>query len=212
MGVDRLRFCPARSAGSGRSRRTERGSGAERGDGVGDGQGALGVGDVEVLDHPAVDGDDAAALGLGLLVGGDDAAATARPRRPTATTPRWPARPGWGARASCRRSPSRRPGGTRRRSPRRRGRRCRRRRGRPCRPPGRRARRSPGSRAGWTRPGISGARISLARSLVPSTSTLTRSWAAMARTSKIAVGVSTIAQIDVAVAPAASSAAATSSR
>ena len=80
-------------------------------------------------------------------------AATARPRRRSATTPRWPARPGSGGRASCRRSPSRRPGGTRRRSPRRRARRCRRRRGRPCRPRGRRARPSPGSGSEVAAPG-----------------------------------------------------------
>ena len=41
------------------------------------------------------------------------------------------------------------------------------------------------------------ARSSLARSLVPITSTATRGWAAMARTSKIAVGVSSIAQIGI---------------
>ena len=51
-----------------------------------------------------------------------------------------------------------------------------------------------------------------ARSLVPITSTPTRGWAAMARTSKIAVGVSIIAQIVTSTgAPAASSRAGTSS-
>ena len=109
-------------------------------------------------------------------------------------------------RASCRRSPSRRPGGTRRRSRRRRGCRCRPRRGSPCRP--RAPRGTAVARYGvrLARPGTpSGARSSRARSLVPITSTLTRGWAAMARASKIAVGVSTMAQIGGAVAPAASS-------
>ena len=39
-----------------------------------DGEGAAGLLDVQVLDHAAVDGDDALAGGLGLLEGGDDAA------------------------------------------------------------------------------------------------------------------------------------------
>ena len=171
---------------------------------LGEGEGAAGVGDVEVLDHPAVDGDDAAALGLGRGVGVDHPPGPARPPRRSATTRRWPARPGSGGRASCRRSPSRRPGGTRRRSPRRRARRCRRRRARPCRPRGRRARPSPGTAAGCRARRSAAPAVSLARSLVPSTSTSTRAWAASWRTSKIAVGVSTIAQIDVAAAPAAS--------
>ena len=62
------------------------------------------------------------------------------------------------------------------------------------------------------RPGTpSGTRSSRARSLVPTTRTPTRGCAARTRTSKIAVGVSIIAQIDVSVAPPASSRAATSS-
>ena len=48
------------------------------------GQGAAGVVDVEVLDHPAVDGDHALALGLGLLEGGDDAPGLRRSRRRSA--------------------------------------------------------------------------------------------------------------------------------
>ena len=45
------------------TRLTETRASADR---LGDGEGAAGVGDVEVLDHPAVDGDDAAPVGLGL--------------------------------------------------------------------------------------------------------------------------------------------------
>ena len=100
-------------------------------------------------------------------------------------------------RASCRRSPSPCPGGTRRRSPRRPDVVVDAVEDRPCRPRGRASRRWRGAAAGLARPGRSGARSSLARSLVPITSTPTRGWAAIARTSKIAVGVSIIAQIDV---------------
>src|SRR5690606_31161758 len=51
-----------------------RSAGAERLDGLGQRQGPPGLLDVQVLDHPAVDGDDAAPLGLRLLEGVDDAA------------------------------------------------------------------------------------------------------------------------------------------
>ena len=187
------------------ARRLSRRSVAEVGDGVGDGEGAAGVGDVEVLDHPAVDGDHAATLGLGRRERLDHARASTRPRRSSATTPRWPARPGRGGSASCRRSPSATPwsalGGEALVVARRR---CRRRRGSTL--PASRAASTAVARYGvrLLRPGISGAPISRARSLVPITSTATRGWAAMARTSKIAVGVSIIAQIGVSVPPAAS--------
>ena len=48
--------------------------GSEVGDGVGDGEGASGVVDVEVLDHATVDGDHASTVGLGLGEGVDDPA------------------------------------------------------------------------------------------------------------------------------------------
>ncbi len=57
----------------------------------------------------------------------------------TARRPRWRPRPGRGGSGSCRRSPSRGPGGTRRGSRRCPSRRCRRRRGSRCRRRGRRA-------------------------------------------------------------------------
>src|SRR5690348_17293896 len=46
-------------------------TGLQRVDGGLDGEGAAGLLDVQVLDHATVDGDDAAAVGLGLLEGGD---------------------------------------------------------------------------------------------------------------------------------------------
>ena len=93
----------------GPTRRLSAASGTEVGDGVGDGERAAGVGDVEVLDHPAVDRDHAATLGLGGRERLDDPARVLDLVAPSATTPRSPARPGWGGSASCRRSPSRTP-------------------------------------------------------------------------------------------------------
>ena len=91
-----------------------------------DRQGAAGGLDVEVLDHPAVVGDDAGALAVLPRL----RSCRGRPRPParSARTPRWRPRPGRGGSGSCRRSPSRGPGGTRRGSRRCPSRRCRRRR------------------------------------------------------------------------------------
>ena len=161
------------------------------------GQRAPGVGDVEVLDHPAVDGDRRRGprprpprRRRSPARDSSISSARRRPRR------RWPARPGSGWTSVL---PSK-----------------------PISTPWRHSAAKPSAsrdvvvdavedhlaglagaehgrrqvrRAGWRGPGPAGARISLARSLVPITSTATRGWAAIARTSKIAVGVSTIAQI-----------------
>ena len=157
-----------------------------------DAQRALRRLDVQVLDHPAVVGDDARSRGRPPRPAG----CRGRPRSParSARTPRWRRRPGPGGSASCRRSPSPGPAGTPPRSRRGPSRRCRRRRGSPCRWPGRRVRRDPSPVSSGWRPGTCSAYSSLARSLVPMTSTASRSEAdAISSACSIAYGVSTIA-------------------
>ena len=96
-----------------------------------DGQRPAGRLDVQVLHHPAVVGHDARTPGRPPR----PRSARGRPRPPARSgrTRRWRPRPGRGGSGSCRRSPSGGPARTRRGSPRCPSRRCRRRRGSRCR-------------------------------------------------------------------------------
>ena len=207
--VELFRLDPARSA-----RRLTLSLAAERGDRVGHGQRALRVGDVEVLDHPAVDGDDAAARRPGPRRTRRSPGGRARPRRRSgahtslamSTWPGWisvlPSKPISTPCTHSARKPSR--SFTSLYTPSR------------IALPASRAAASAVARWGSSgcRPAHRARRAARGRGRwCPSPAPTTRGWAAMARTSKIAVGVSIIAQIViVAGAPAASSSADTWSR